>query len=279
MRSWHIRGRELSLDKTLVMAILNVTPDSFSYGGRYASPDEALKRAEQMIAEGADIIDIGGESSRPGSKPIEADEEISRVSPVIEAIAKRFNTPVSIDTHKSSVGRAAVDAGAAIVNDISAFRFDPAMSQAVAELKTGVVLMHSRGSFETLHSTPPADDIFDDVARDFGRALDAAHAASIADEAIALDVGIGFGKTLEQNLALISGIDKLIKEFPEYPFLIGTSRKSFIGKLLAGAPVDQRLAGSLATAVIAVRSGVRIVRTHDIKETSAALKIVDALCP
>ena len=277
MATWQIRGREFSLEKTLVMGILNVTPDSFSDGGLHFSVDNALRRAEEMIAEGADIIDIGGESSRPGSKPIRADEEISRVAPIIEAIANRFDTPVSVDTYKSAVARAAVDAGAAIINDISAFRFDATMPETVAELKTGVVLMHSRGTFETLHSTPPAEDIFDDVSRDFRRALDASQAAGIADNAIALDPGIGFGKTLDQNLALISGIDKLIKQFPAYPFLIGTSRKSFIGKLLDGAPVEQRLAGSLATAVIAARSGVRIVRTHDIKETSAALKIVDAL--
>jgi len=259
------------------MGILNVTPDSFSDGGRYFPADGALRRAEEMIDEGADIIDIGGESSRPGSEAIAPDEEISRVAPIIEALAKRFDTPVSIDTYKSAVARAAVDAGASIVNDISAFRFDPAMPEAVAELKTGIVLMHSRGAFETLHSTPPAEDIFEDVTRDFRRAIAAAHSAGIADAAIALDVGIGFGKTLDQNLALISGIGKLIKQFPEYPFVMGTSRKSFLGKLLGGAPVDERLEGSLATAVVAVRSGVRIIRTHDIKETSAALKIVDAL--
>jgi len=277
MATWQIRGRELSLEKTLVMGILNVTPDSFSDGGRYFAADEALKRAERMIAEGADIIDIGGESSRPGSKPVTANEEVFRVAPVIEALAKRFDTPISVDTYKSSVARVAIDAGATIVNDISAFRFDDAMAATVAQLKTGVVLMHSRGQFETMHSMPPAEDIFEDVTRDFRRAIAAAHSAGIADAAIALDVGIGFGKTLDQNLALISGIGKLIKQFPEYPFVMGTSRKSFLGKLLGGAPVDERLEGSLATAVVAVRSGVRIIRTHDIKETSAALKIVDAL--
>jgi dihydropteroate synthase len=277
MATWQIRGRELSLEKTLVMGILNVTPDSFSDGGRYFAADEALKRAERMIAEGADIIDIGGESSRPGSKPVTANEEVFRVAPVIEALAKRFDTPISVDTYKSSVARVAIDAGATIVNDISAFRFDDAMAATVAQLKTGVVLMHSRGQFETMHSMPPAEDIFEDVTRDFRRAIAAAHSAGIADAAIALDVGIGFGKTLDQNLALISGIGKLIKQFPEYPFVMGTSRKSFLGKLLGGAPVGERLEGSLATAVVAVRSGVRIIRTHDIKETSAALKIVDAL--
>jgi dihydropteroate synthase len=275
---WQTRDRKLEIERPLVMGVLNVTPDSFSDGGQYYSFDDAIERAEQMIADGADIIDIGGESSRPGSSQVIDDEEIARVAPVVEAIAKRLDVPISVDTYKSSVARAAIAVGASIVNDISAFRFDAAMPATVAELKTGVVLMHSRGTFQTLHSSPPADDIFVDVREVFRRAIDVAHSAGIADEAIVLDIGIGFGKTLEQNLQLISGVDRLIKKFPQYPLLIGTSRKSFIGKLLGSAPVDQRLEGSLTTAAIAVWNGVRIVRTHDIKETSAALKIVDALC-
>jgi dihydropteroate synthase len=275
---WQIRNRKLEFERPLIMGILNVTPDSFSDGGQYHSIDNAVERAERMIADGADIIDIGGESSRPGSSQVRDGEEIVRVVPVIEAVAKRFEVPISVDTYKSSVARAAIAAGASIVNDISAFRFDSSMPATVAELKGGVVLMHSRGTFQTLHSSPPADDIFSDVSEVFCRAIEVARSAGIANEAIVLDIGIGFGKTLEQNLQLISGVDRLIKKFPRYPFLIGTSRKSFIGKLLDGAPVDQRLEGSLATAAIAVWNGVRIVRTHDIKETSAALKIVDALC-
>lgn len=275
---WQIRDRTLNLDRPLIMGILNITPDSFSDGGRFRSVNDALRRAEEMISEGADIIDVGGESTRPGSRPVPTDDEIERVVPIIKKIRAKFDIPISIDTHKSPVALAAVDAGAVIVNDISAFRFDPAMPATVAELRAGIVLMHSRGSFEELHSTEPADDIFKDVSRDFRRAIDAACFAGIRNEAIALDVGIGFGKTLEQNLALIAGVGRLIDEFRPYPFLIGTSRKSFIGKLLGGASVDQRLEGSLTTAVIAVWNGVKIVRTHDIKETSAAIKIVDALC-
>jgi dihydropteroate synthase len=275
---WQIRNRKLEFERPLIMGILNVTPDSFSDGGQYHSIDNAVERAERMIADGADFIDIGGESSRPGSSQVRDGEEIVRVVPVIEAVAKRFEVPISVDTYKSSVARAAIAAGASIVNDISAFRFDSSMPATVAELKGGVVLMHSRGTFQTLHSSPPADDIFSDVSEVFCRAIEVARSAGIANEAIVLDIGIGFGKTLEQNLQLISGVDRLIKKFPRYPFLIGTSRKSFIGKMLDGAPVDQRLEGSLATAAIAVWNGVRIVRTHDIKETSAALKIVDALC-
>jgi dihydropteroate synthase len=275
---WQIRGRELSLKNTLVMGILNLTPDSFSDGGEIGSVDEALRRVEQMLSEGADVIDIGGESSRPGSTPVDANDETKRVAPAIEAITERFDVPLSVDTTKSKVARAALDAGAEIVNDITAFRFDDVMSKVVAEYKCGVILMHSRGQFETLHTTAPAKDIFEDVTADFRRAIATAHEAGIPNEAIALDVGIGFGKTLEQNLALIAGIERLREEFPDFPFLIGTSRKSFIGKVLDGAPADQRLEGSIATAAIAVYNGVSIVRTHDIKETSAALKMVDAIC-
>lgn len=276
---WQIRDRTLNLDRPLVMGILNITPDSFSDGGRFRSVDDALRRAEEMISEGADIIDVGGESTRPGSRPVSTDDEIERVVPIVKEIKAKFDIPISIDTHKSPVAFAAVDVGAAIVNDISAFRFDPSMAKTIAELGAGVVLMHSRGTIEALHTTETAENIFDDVSRDFRRAVAVALAAGVNNEAIALDVGIGFGKTLEQNLALIAGVGRLIDEFRPYPFLIGTSRKSFIGKLLGGVSVDQRLEGSLATAVIAVWNGVKIVRTHDIKETLSAIKIADALCP
>ena len=274
---WQIGSRKVSLERTLVMGILNLTPDSFSDGGEIVTVDDALRRAEQMIADGTDIIDIGGESTRPGSKPVRAEDEIERVVPAIEEIAKRLETPISIDTTKAQVAKAALDAGAEIVNDISAFRFDAAMPAVVAWYKCGVVLMHSRGQFETMHSSTPADDIFEDVVSDFSRALTVSRDAAIADEAIAFDVGIGFGKTLEQNLELINGIDRLRREFKEFPFVIGTSRKSFLGKILGGAAVGERLEGSIVTAAIAAYNGVSIVRTHDIKETSAALKIVDAL--
>jgi dihydropteroate synthase len=275
---WKTNRRILSLERTLIMGILNVTPDSFSDGGEINTIDDALRRVGGMISDGADIIDIGGESSRPGSRRVEPDEEISRVVPVIAAVANRFETPISVDTYKSKVAEAAINAGAEIINDISAFRFDPQLPSVVATNGAGVVLMHSRGEFGTLHSAPPASDIFEDVAQDFHRAIAAAEEAGVSQDTVALDVGIGFGKTLEQNLSLITGISRLRAKFPGLPFLIGTSRKSFIGKVLGGVPVDERLEGSLATAAIAAYNGVNIIRTHDIKETSATLQMVDELC-
>lgn len=259
------------------MAILNVTPDSFSDGGRYPNLDSALKHAEQMIAEGADIIDIGGESTRPGSSRVSAEEEVSRVVPVIESIAKRFDTPISIDTSKSEVARAAVEAGAEIINDISGLRFDEEIAVVAAEGKTGLVLMHSRGKFDTMHSQPPVDDIIAEVAADFRRSTQAAFSSGVKPEQIVLDIGIGFGKTLDQNLELIGKLDKLVADFPQFPMLVGTSRKSFIGKLLDDAPPDKRLSGSLATAAVAVWNGAKIVRVHDVKATVEAIKVISSV--
>jgi len=195
------------------MGILNVTPDSFSDGGQFATIGDALRRVEQMISEGADIIDVGGESSRPGSTQISSDEEIRRVAPVVEAVAKRFDLPISVDTYRSAVAKAAIEAGAEIINDISAFRFDVEMAAAVSNSHSAMILMHSRGQFETLHSTPPADDVFEDVTSDLGRAINMALVAGIRPDAIALDVGIGFGKTLEQNLSLIRDLDRVRQVF------------------------------------------------------------------
>jgi len=255
------------------MGILNVTPDSFSDGGKFSTFDPALKRFEEMVAEGADIIDIGGESTRPGSERISPSDEIARIVPIIEAACRRFDTPVSIDTTKSSVAKAAVEAGAEIINDISGLRWDSEIARVAAENGTGVVLMHSRGSFETMHSQPPVEDIIVEVSNDFRRSLAAAHGAGIAEEQIALDIGIGFGKTFEQNLELIAKLDKLVDEFPEHPMVVGVSRKSFIGKLLDDEPPDQRLSGSLAGVAIAVWNGAKIVRVHDVKETVEAVKV------
>lgn len=276
---WTTNRRPISLARPLVMAILNVTPDSFSDGGRFADTDTALWQAERLINDGADILDIGGESTRPGSIRVSADEEISRVVPVIEAIAQRFDLPISIDTSKASVASASIDAGAEIINDISGLRFDPAIATVAARLETGLVLMHSRGEFETMHSQPPVDDILSEVAADFRRSTKLAMSAGVKPEQIVLDVGIGFGKTLDQNLELIAKLDKLVAEFTEFPLLVGASRKSFIGKLLNNAPPDQRLSGSLAAAAIAVWNGARVVRVHDVRETQDAIKVVTALKP
>ena len=259
------------------MGILNVTPDSFSDGGKFGSVDAAVGRAEQMIVEGVDIIDIGGESTRPGSQRVPVNEEISRVIPAIKAIKDRFDTPLSIDTTKSEVAEAAVDAGAEIINDISGLRFDERIGDIAVARGTGLVLMQSLGEFETMHSQPPADHIIDEVLNDFRRSTALAEKAGVKPEQIVLDVGIGFGKTLEQNLELIAKLDKLVSEFENFPLLVGTSRKSFIGKLLGGAGTEGRLGGSLATGIIAVMNGARILRVHDIRETVQALSIVGAI--
>lgn len=274
---WQTSRRKLSLERPLVMAILNVTPDSFSDGGEYLSIDNALRQVEKMVSEGADVVDIGGESTRPGSKPVAAEEEIRRTIPVIEAIAKRFDTPLSIDTTKSEIARRAIDAGAEIVNDISGLRFDERIADVAAASNAGLVLMHSRGTFETMHTQTPVDDILTEVIMDFQRAIRIANFHGVRDEQIALDVGLGFGKTFEQNLELIAKLDKIIVEFQEFPMLVGTSRKSFIGKILGGVETSERLSGSLSSVAIAVFNGAKIIRVHDVKKTVDAIKVAAAI--
>ena len=259
------------------MGILNVTPDSFSDGGRFVSLDKALRYTDEMIAGGAGIIDVGGESTRPGSTSVPDHEEIDRTAPVIDAIRQRFDVPISIDTSKSCVAEAAVAAGAEIINDISGLRFDPPLAEIAAKHKTGLVLMNSRGDFETMHSQPPVEDIFEDVASDFARAVDTAKAAGVEGDRIVLDVGIGFGKTVKQNLELIAKLDRIAAVFPEYPLLVGVSRKSFIGKVLDRPIAGERLAGSIAAAVIAAWNGAGIIRAHDVKETVDAVRMASAI--
>ncbi|HQZ96292.1 MAG TPA: dihydropteroate synthase [Pyrinomonadaceae bacterium] len=277
MKSWHTSRRQIRLERPLVMGILNVTPDSFSDGGKYLSADAALRRAEAMINDGADILDVGGESARPGSASVSPQEEISRTIPVIKAIAARFDTPVSIDTTKSSVAKAAIDAGAEIINDISALRFDAKIAKIAAESGSGLVLMHSRGEFESMHSQAPLDDIFTDMRTGFRRAIDLALTDGVQNGRIVLDIGLGFGKTFGQNLELIAKLDKIIADFRDYPMLVGSSRKSFIGKLLDGVPTAERLYGSLASGAIAVFNGASILRVHDVKETVDAIKVAVAI--
>jgi len=277
MKSWQTSRRRLSFERTLVMAILNITPDSFSDGGEFLSVDDAVKQAEKLIEEGADILDIGGESTRPNSQRVSAEEEIHRVVPVIEAVAKRFDVPISVDTSKSVVAEKAVEAGAEIINDISALRFDEKIGEVAARHKTGLILMHSRGTFETMHSQEPVEDIFAEISKTFHSSIKKAESFGVKPEYIALDIGIGFSKNFEQNLELLGKLDKLITEFPDYPMLVGTSRKSFIGKILGGVAAGERLSGTLASTAIAVWNGANIVRVHDLKETVEAVKIVDAI--
>ena len=274
---WQTSRRQIDLSRPLVMGILNVTPDSFSDGGRYADPEAALRRAEAMIAEGADIIDLGGESTRPGSQPVSAETEAERTIPIIEAIVKRFDTPISIDTSKSEVAGRAVDAGAEIINDISGLRFDANIARAAAGRNAGLILMHSRGEFGAMHSQPAVADIVAEVTAGLRRSVETARSAGVADDTIVLDIGIGFGKTLGQNLELIAKLDRLVSEFEPYPILVGTSRKSFIGKTLDDAPPTERLGGSIASALAAIHNGARIVRVHDVRETVGAIKIAAAI--
>jgi len=270
---WTTARRQLTFHRPLVMGILNVTPDSFSDGGEFESSDAAVARAEEMATAGADIIDIGGESTRPGSSQVSTEVEIGRVIPIIRQIAERIDLPISIDTSKSAVAAAAIEAGAEIINDISGLRWNPQIADVAAQTRAGLVLMHSRGSFETMHSQAPVENIFESVIHGLRSSLDNARQRGVTDEHICLDVGIGFGKTLEQNLELIAQVDKIVTEFADYPLLVGTSRKSFIGKLLGGIPADQRIGGSIATALIAAQRGAKVLRVHDVRETVAAIKI------
>jgi dihydropteroate synthase len=284
-REWHISGgRTLPISsRTLIMGVLNVTPDSFSDGGEFFSLDKALAHAEQMIAEGADIIDVGGESTRPGGAAIvSAEEELKRVLPVIKQLAARFDVPISIDTTKASVARAALDAGAAIVNDISALRFDPQIADEVAKSGAGLVLMHSLGTPGALHGLPPVADIIEEVTSSLRSSIEIAEERGVRRESIVIDPGIGFGKSQEQNIELIAKLDQIIAAFPDFPLLIGTSRKSFIGRILADAngnpaPVGERLQGSLATLTAAILKGAHIVRVHDVKAARETVRVADAL--
>jgi len=275
---WHILGRTLPIgERTLVMGVLNVTPDSFSDGSQFSSFDRALEHAEQMIAEGADIIDVGGESTRPGATPVSAEEEVRRVIPIIEQLAARSSVPISVDTTKALVARAALDAGAAIVNDVSGLRFDFHIADEVAKSGAGLVLMHSRGTPATMHKLPPVADIMEEVKGSLRTSVAMAERRGVKSESIVIDPGIGFGKSQEQNIEVIAKLDQVARAFPDFPILIGTSRKSFIGHLLHDAPVTERLYGSIASITAAILRGADIVRVHDVKAAAETVKLADAI--
>jgi dihydropteroate synthase len=278
VREWKLARRSLPYgERTLVMGVLNVTPDSFSDGGQFFAFDRAIAQAEQMIEEGADIIDVGGESTRPGSEFVSEAEELRRVIPVIERVTSSASVPISIDTTKPSVARAALEAGAEIVNDISGLRFDPAIADEVARGNAGLILMHSRGTPKDMQQMPPVADIMSEVVNGLRQSVAVAEEHGVPRESIAIDPGIGFGKTAEQNVELIAKLDQLAREFPDLPLMIGTSRKSFIGKLLDNAPADHRLYGTLASVVVAVINGAHIVRVHDVRQAVEAVKVADAI--
>lgn len=295
---WNLGRRSLALgERTLVMGVVNVTPDSFSDGGRYFDPAAAVEHGLRLLDEGADILDLGGESTRPGAtvapaeqgeranparrrEPVSAGEESRRVLPVIGEIKQvRPDCILSVDTYKAEVARAAVEAGAEIVNDISAFRWDPAMARTVAELSCGAVLMHMRGRPEEWRDLPPVLDVLALVPQELRQWAEAAMQAGVARERLALDPGFGFGKNFEQNYPLLARLDELHQL--DFPLVVGTSRKSFVGRALRrdgrDAPVEERGFGTLATETIAMLKGAHIIRTHDVRACAAAARVADAI--
>lgn len=277
-QEWHIAGCSLLIgQRTLVMGVLNVTPDSFSDGSQFLTLEESLQHAEQMIAEGADIIDVGGESTRPGAVLVSLEEELKRVAPVVNELAKRTNIPISIDTTKAAVARAALDAGAAIVNDVSALRFDFHVADEAAKSGAGLVLMHSRGTPATMQRLPAVADVMEEIKSSLGSSIAMAERRGVKRESIVIDPGIGFGKSHEQNIELIAKVDQLASAFPDFPILIGPSRKSFIGRILDNAPVTDRLHGTMAGIAAAVLRGAHIVRVHDVKAAVETVRVADEI--
>jgi dihydropteroate synthase len=291
---WHIGSRSLALGgRTLLMGVVNVTPDSFYDGGRYLDPQQAVDYALRLLEEGADVVDIGGESTRPGAQvlaPAEAaapsrpvvgeEEELHRVLPVIgELKRQRPDAIVSVDTYKAAVARAAVEAGADIVNDISGLRWEAKMARTLAGLHCGVVLMHVRGRPHEWRSLPPLDDAVGLVSRELRESAEQAIAAGIERERIVLDPGFGFGKNFEENYPLLARFEELHQL--GFPLLAGVSRKSFVGKAITRgasvAPPEERLYGSLAAAAVAIIKGAHLVRVHDLRETKEVAAIVDAV--
>ncbi len=272
--SWAIRGRSISLERPLVMGVLNATPDSFSDGGLYDAPERALARAERMAAEGADLLDLGGESTRPGAAPVSPRDEAARILPTLRLLRARLALPVSVDTRRAEVARLALAEGAEIVNDVSALA-DPGMGGVVAEAEAGVVLMHMRGTPETMQRDPRYADVAGEVADELAAALERARAAGIADERVVLDPGIGFAKTAEHNLELLARLGELARL--GRPLLLGPSRKSFLGRILGGIPAEERDAGTAAACVVGLLHGARVFRVHDVLGVRQALDVAEAV--
>jgi dihydropteroate synthase len=261
--------------KTYIMGILNVTPDSFSDGGQYFDKSTAIKRAIQMVEDGADIIDIGGESTRPGSQPLAIEEELRRTLPVIEALTKEINTPISIDTYKSEVAKRALDAGAAMVNDISGLRFDPEMPKVVSAYKVPVVIMHIKGMPKDMQKNPAYEALVPEIMDYLRDSIRSAKESGIAEDMIIIDPGIGFGKTFEHNLEIIHNLYNFT--LLEKPVLVGLSRKAFIGKILGDVPAGERLEGTAAAIAISIINGANIIRVHDVKEMAKVAKVANAV--
>jgi dihydropteroate synthase len=274
-RRWALPGGGLALDRTLLMGVVNVTPDSFSDGGLYLGPREAVEQGLKLLAEGADLLDIGGESTRPGSEPISADEEAGRVLPVIRGVLERApEAVVSIDTSKAEVARQALEAGARVINDITALAGDPDMAGLAAASGAGLVLMHMQGEPRTMQKNPVYEDVVAEVKKFLAQRAAAARAAGVSPESIVLDPGIGFGKKLHHNLALIRGLGELGRL--GYPVLLGASRKSFLG-LITGRALDERLFATVGAHAVGALLGADIVRVHEVGPVRDAVLVADAV--
>jgi dihydropteroate synthase len=273
--SLRCRKRTLTLGKkTLLMGVLNVTPDSFSDGGLFFDKEKAISHGLKMVEEGADMIDIGGESTRPGSKPLELQEELRRVIPVIESLAKKLDVPISIDTYKSTVAQRAIEAGAEIINDISGLHFDPSLAKVAAKEDTPLVLMHIRGTPETMQKNIHYDSLFSEILQYLKESIQRAESAGLDPRQIIIDPGVGFGKTVEDNLLIIKNLYEF--RILGKPILLGTSRKTFIGKIL-NTEVGDRLEGTLSSIAIGVLNGAHIIRSHDVSQAKKAIAVADAI--
>ena len=269
-------SRVLALgERTLIMGVLNVTPDSFSDGGLFLNADAAVARALEIERAGADILDIGGESTRPGSVGISAEEELRRIIPVLERLRGRLKIPISVDTSKSAVAEGAADAGAEILNDVTALRADPQLAEVARQRKLPLILMHMRGEPYTMQKKPFARDVLREVSASLRRAVALARRAGVSRSQIVLDPGIGFGKSAAQNFELLERLPELARL--GFPLLVGSSRKSFIGKALGGAPETTRLWGTAATVAASILGGAHIVRVHDVCEMARVARVSDAI--
>lgn len=262
-------------ERTLVMGVLNVTPDSFSDGGRFYSPEAAVEQAVRLAEEGADILDIGGESTRPGSDPVPEDKELARILPILKALFGRLPIPISVDTYKAAVARRALDAGAVMVNDISGLSFDPEMAEVVRGADVPVCLMHLRGTPKNMQANPVYEDVIREIAGELQARVDEALAAGIKGERIVIDPGFGFAKSVEHNLELLRRLRELTTL--GYPLLVGTSRKSTIGKVLGGLVPEDRIEGTAATVALSIANGASIVRVHDVKHMARVVRMTDAV--
>ncbi|HKR81030.1 MAG TPA: dihydropteroate synthase [Nitrospira sp.] len=269
-----VKDRRLAVDHPLIMGIVNVTPDSFFDGGRFYDPQQAVAHALQLVEEGADLLDIGAESTRPGALPVDEEEEHRRLIPVVAAVARAVPVPISVDTSKAAVARAAIDAGAVMINDVTALRGDATMVEVVAKTGAGLVLMHMQGTPETMQRSPHYDDVIEDITRFLAERARFAMDRGVAHERIVLDPGIGFGKTLTHNVDLLANLDAFLQL--GFPLLVGPSRKGFIGQLTRQSP-EGRAWGTAGAVALAVEHGANILRVHDVAPMKDVVTVADAI--